>query len=107
MAIAVMTELHGLTQENYDVLQHQLAQAGVADGVVLHVAGPMEDGWWTFDVWESQAAADAFYNAEPYTRALQQLGQSTSRTWPVHAMNKQDARSDDAREHASGCSLGA
>jgi len=60
MAIAIMTELRGLTQETYDALRHELGQAGFADGAVVHVAGPMEGGWWTFDVWESQEAFEAF-----------------------------------------------
>jgi len=88
MAIAMMTELHGLSEDHTDALRHQLAQAGSVDGAVLHVAGPMEDGWWTFDVWESQAAADAFYNSESYKHALQAPRHSMSRIWRMHAMRQ-------------------
>ncbi len=41
-------------------------------GVIAHAAGPLEGGWWAFDVYESQEAADAI--GPPATERLRQMG---------------------------------
>jgi hypothetical protein len=61
MAIGLLFEIPGMTQEQYD---GALQAGGLADslpsGQILHVAGPMEGGWRVTDVWETREAFDRF-----------------------------------------------
>ena len=52
----------GFTQDRYDTTTVQLeeAGAGVPDGRISHVALETDGEIQVFDVWESQAAFDAF-----------------------------------------------
>jgi quinol monooxygenase YgiN len=64
MPVMITADALQQTQEGYDTMFHQLA-AGRAQtpGFVLHTAHPIEGGWRVFEVWESRAAAMAFYAA--------------------------------------------
>ena len=64
MAIAILIETPGLTQEQYDAAAQRIDQAGPFDGWLTHIAGPIDDGWRIVDVWTSQAAADAAYGSD-------------------------------------------
>ena len=86
MAIANLVETPGMTQEQYDAAAQQIAQAGPFRGWLVHVAGPMEGGWRIVDVWESEAAMDAFYRSEVFIRATATLPQATFTSWSVHAL---------------------
>jgi hypothetical protein len=64
MAVLIIAEVQGQTQEKYDgmlaVLEPLLRQA---EGFIAHGAGPSGDGWRTFEVWESSADATRFFAA--------------------------------------------
>jgi len=61
MAIAVLYELSGMAQEQYDKIIELLQRGGItAEGRTYHLAGPTETGWRVLDVFESQSAFDAF-----------------------------------------------
>lgn len=64
MAVLIIAEVKGQTQEKYDgmltVLEPLLRQA---PGFIAHGAGPSGDGWRTFEVWDSQADATQFFAA--------------------------------------------
>ena len=64
MAVLIVAEVKGQTQEKYDgmlaVLEPLLREA---TGFIAHGAGPSGDGWRTFEVWESQADATRFFAA--------------------------------------------
>ena len=60
--------------------RYQPAEGPVASGLILHVAGPTDDGFRTIDVWESEeawraAGTDAVITADlvvtPVVRELQ------------------------------------
>lgn len=52
----------GVNQEMYDGLMEQLRDKILAaPGFIAHLAGPTAAGWGITEVWESQAAAEAFY----------------------------------------------
>ncbi len=59
MAIAMLFEVPGLTQEQYDAVVREVGLP--APGQIFHLGGPMEGGWRVLEVWESQEAADPFY----------------------------------------------
>jgi hypothetical protein len=68
MAIAVLFDFPGVTQAQYDRANALLTGgknlSSLADwptqGVLLHVAGPTANGFRVVDVWESEAAFQAF-----------------------------------------------
>jgi hypothetical protein len=53
-AVAVLVEWEGVTAEQYDEMINRMSVTDVAlPGSLVHVAGPTENGWRVFDVWES------------------------------------------------------
>lgn len=90
MAIAMILEFPGGTQEQFEqvMVNLQLGAEGPA-GQLFHVDGPIEGGWRVVDVWESQEAADTFFQ-EKLGRAMQQAGLTIPhpQVWPVHTMLK-------------------
>ncbi len=62
MAIGFIFNNPGQTQEQYDAVVEQLNLAeNLPEGWIFHAAGPTEDGWRVVEVWESQEAADAYF----------------------------------------------
>ena len=87
MALALLFEVPGYTQEHYDQVIETLQRGGkTAEGRLFHLAGPMEGGWRFLDVWESQEAADKFFQ-ETLRPAAQQVGfvpGPPQQVWPVY-----------------------
>ena len=85
MAVAVLYEFTGMTQDQYDRFIQEAYEGAAMPGVISHAAGPTGDGWWAFDVYESQDAADAI--GPPAIEKLREMGVTeppTSRTFEVH-----------------------
>jgi hypothetical protein len=84
VAIAVLYEFPGMTQEHYDRFVDDAYGGRTMPGVIAHAAGPSDDGWWAFDVYESQEAADAI--GPPAIERLRGMGVSEPavRTLQVH-----------------------
>ena len=63
MAVLVIADVHGQTREGYDGMLAALEPVlQEAPGFIAHCAGPVGSGWWkTFEIWESQAEATAFF----------------------------------------------
>jgi hypothetical protein len=62
MAVLVIAEAEGQTQERYDNMLNLLSPALLqAEGFIAHGAGPSGASWRTFEVWESQADATRFF----------------------------------------------
>ncbi len=88
MAIAFLHEVPGMTQEQYDQALETVHRGGRKDeGLIFHVAGPIEGGWRVVDVWESQEAVNTFFQ-EHLGPALQEAGIAATppQFWPVHNM---------------------
>jgi len=86
MAIAYLYEFPGMTQEHYDRFVEEQYKGEPMPGVIAHAAGPSDSGWWAFDVYESQEAADAI--GRPAIAKLRELGVSEEpsvRTFQVHS----------------------
>ena len=62
----VTAEVPGQTQEKYDqmiaILGPLIRQAR---GIVAHGAGPVSDGWRSFEVWETKEDATQFFAEYP------------------------------------------
>jgi hypothetical protein len=80
MAVGVLFEFPGVTQEQYDEVLRRMTDGGSltalsdwpVEGVLFHVAGPTPDGWRVLDVWESEEAFGRF--AEDLVPHLQAVG---------------------------------
>ena len=71
MAIAMIFDVPGMTQAQYDQVRTEvLPDNRPAAGMLYHVAGPSETGWVVVEVWESQEAVDRFFQ-EKLGQALQ------------------------------------
>ncbi len=76
MAIGFIFNNPGQTKEQYDAVVEQLNLAeSLPEGWIFHVAGPTEDGWRVVEVWESQEAADAYFQGR-LGQVLQNAGVS-------------------------------
>ena len=64
MAIALLMEFPGGTQDQYNRIMRELGMEKGSEelprGLIFHVAGPTKDGWQVVDVWESRADFDRF-----------------------------------------------
>lgn len=89
MSVAYIFEISGFTQEKYDkvleILKLNLGEKS-PEGLILHIAGPMEGGFRMIDVWESEEARNRFSN-EHLSSAFKQIGLGLPRykiTFKVH-----------------------
>lgn len=67
---AVCQDMVGVSESDYKAVLAELDGAGDrAEGLVTHVAGPVEGGYRIIDTWKSRADAEAFW-AEHLTPAV-------------------------------------
>jgi hypothetical protein len=91
MAIALLMEFPGATQERYDSVLDRLGmEKGAEDlpqGLIFHVAGPTDKGFQVIDVWESRADFDRFV-AQKLGPAIRATGlvPTTPKEIPVYNM---------------------
>lgn len=58
MAVAVLYMFdESMTSERYDRIMREAFQDKIAPGVISHTAGPLDNGWYAFDVYESDEVA--------------------------------------------------
>jgi len=105
MAIALVIEFTGGTQEQYDKVQDTLGLKGPDTwprGIILHVAGPTAKGWEVVDVWESRAEWDGFL-AERLARATQEAGlpRPDVQEFPVHNIMQRVAERATSKRRAA------
>jgi hypothetical protein len=63
VAVGVIFEVEGLTEAMYDQLRSRVHVANQpVEGQLYHAAGQGKNGWCIVEVWESQEAADRFFN---------------------------------------------
>ena len=89
MAIAVVTDAPGESQEGYDAVSAHLdLEREPVAGLILHAAGPIEGGWRVIDVWESEQDADRFVQ-DRLRPALEQagvIGEPQITVTPLHSL---------------------
>ena len=73
MPVAMLMEIPGGTQEQYDRVMEELKLESMPKGGILHIAAPMEGGWRVLDVWETQEHFERFYG-ERLKAALDKAG---------------------------------
>ena len=86
MAIGILVETPGGTQEQYDIVLESLDLGGKnPPGQIFHIAGPTDDGWRVVDLWESREDFDRFFE-ENLREALTAAGMPEPKLsfWPIH-----------------------
>ena len=86
MSYAMRAVIPGMTQEQYDAMLQQLGpRFRTQPGFIFHMAGPADDGWYALEVWESQAAHEAWVR-EVIGPAMQAAGAAPFRqeAIPLH-----------------------
>lgn len=62
MAVLIIAENKGQTQEGYDgMIAHLGETIKQAPGLILHTSHPTEDGWRVIEVWQSKAEANQWF----------------------------------------------
>lgn len=89
MAIGLLFEIPGMTQEQYDATVEAGGKETLPSGQIVHMAGPMEDGWRVIDLWETRADFDRF--AEETLAPLMGGQVPVPVELPVHAFQVQPA----------------
>ena len=91
MAILMIHDAPGGTQEQYEEVGTRLAQSGAFDslsdwpteGILSHAAGPTDEGWRVVDVWDSEEAFQRF--GERIGPVLQEVGlPGEPKVFPLH-----------------------
>ena len=87
MAVAYLHELPGYTHLHAQQLAFRLEEQGTMPpaGELSHAEGPMDDGWWTFSVWESEQSAQEF-NDQRLAPIMAEMGMTrpSPKTLDVH-----------------------
>lgn len=62
MAIGLLFDGAGVTQAQYEQARNEVAPDNrTPPGMLYHAAGPIPNGWRVIEIWESQEAADRFF----------------------------------------------
>ena len=73
MSIVAIMTVPGMTEAQYRTVRGLLGEA-LQPGNLVHVAGPVEDGWQVVEVWESPEAMGAFFQSPAAGDAFQAAG---------------------------------
>ena len=74
MAVIVVNEVEGGTQEFYEQVNPKVMPGGqLPDGCQLHIAGPVEKGWRVITVWDSDEKFQQFRD-EKLIPTLREVG---------------------------------
>jgi hypothetical protein len=86
--VAFFYESAKLTEAGYDQLAEAVGQKfdGIAPaGRLAHLSGAMPAGGWrVLDVWESEAAANAYYGSPEFAAVAATTPGATVTPWPLH-----------------------
>ena len=75
MAVVIVNEIEGGSQEMYDSVNPKVMEGGnLPDGCQLHIAGPMDGGWRVITVWDSEDQFQQFRD-EKLLPALKEAGE--------------------------------
>jgi hypothetical protein len=62
MAIGLLFDGSGVTRAQYEQARNEVAPDNrPPSGMLYHAAGPIPNGWRVIEIWESQEAADRFF----------------------------------------------
>jgi hypothetical protein len=74
MAVVIVNEIEGGTQDLYDQVNPKVMPEGkLPDGCQVHIAGPVASGWRVISVWDSEEQFQQFRD-ETLIPALREAG---------------------------------
>jgi len=79
MAVGMLLSGEGITKDSYEQLSkkmfggYPMSEAQSPDGLLIHTAGQSEQGWYVYDVWESEQHFQRFVDGM-LGPAMQELG---------------------------------
>ena len=77
MAVVIVNEIDGGSQEMYDAVNPKVMPGGsLPDGCQLHIAGPIDGGWRVITVWDSEEQFNEFRDTT-LIPALQEAGEGS------------------------------
>jgi len=68
MAVGMLQNLQGVTKQQYDQVNEKMFGQSppptdqLPEGLILHSAGPADNGWYIYDIWESRDAFQRFWD---------------------------------------------
>jgi hypothetical protein len=75
MAVVIVNEIDGGSQEMYDAVNPKVMPGGdLPEGCQLHIAGPIDGGWRVITVWDSEEQFNEFRDTT-LIPALQEAGE--------------------------------
>jgi hypothetical protein len=78
MAVGVLVMLPGVTKKTYESVNEKIWGRSKMDasktpeGLIIHSAGPAQDGWYIYDIWDSKEDFERF-GQEKVRPAVQQV----------------------------------
>ena len=88
MAVVIVNEIEGGSQELYDQVNPKVMPGGrLPDGCQLHIAGPVANGWRVITVWDSDERFQQFRD-EQLIPAMDKSLQSLSATLAGLSLDK-------------------
>ena len=97
MAHAFVFESAEVDQNGYDLLMKGLGRGPIdsplPSGIIAHMAGPRaEGGWRVVDVWDSEEAANSFYQSSTFQVVVGGAPVAIdTRPWPLHRIEVDQA----------------
>lgn len=88
MAVGMLLAGEGVTRESYEQLTKQMfgsypmGEQESPEGLILHTAGQSDQGWYIYDVWESQDAFQRFVQSQLGPAVHELLGEDAPRLEP-------------------------
>jgi hypothetical protein len=70
MAVGMLLAGEGVSRESYEQVTEKMfggypmSEAQAPDGLLLHTAGQSDQGWYVYDVWESQEHFQRFVESK-------------------------------------------
>src|SRR5919201_952035 len=71
MPVGMLQMLQGMTKDQYDAVNEKLfgqpsppPRDRLPAGLIMHSAGPAENGWYVYDVWESREDFQRFADGD-------------------------------------------
>ncbi len=62
MAVGLRLKFEDATQEQYEAVHgHMNIENDPPEGLIFHMAGPIDEGWGVIDCWESRHHFDTFF----------------------------------------------
>jgi len=96
MAVGMLLAGEGVTRDAYVALStkmfgnHPMREDQAPEGLIVHTAGETADGWYIYDIWESQEQFEQFM-ASSIGPAAAELGADTPMTpqyFPIETIAK-------------------